>query len=798
MLMTNVSDVLRRIVKSRPEPKSSDSGCKVNGKFTFLNYRPWQLLLLVSLISMAYVGQRESQRILKKELAESLQTRLMAEETSLVAWISDRLLDVDFWVSNSELRQAMLKQISAVANAPENSPTLSDSEPSKSIGRTLSTFASHKGYVGYLLLDRSGVIVASNDNNGILAKAFPHNDGLVRTALDQEDFFSAPFRESDKNVMFVSALLRGNDRLVAGALLLLLDPEKEFSARLKSVRYGRTGENYAFNSAGKMLSETRFDSDLRRLGLITRRGILEIDLHDPGINLISHQITHVEAESRPLTKAVLAARNGTRGLDVDGYRDYRGVEVVGAWTWMPLFNIGLVTESDFDEAYYTINVTIGVVRAFAVVLILLVLVLFNLQSLANAARAATKAKSEFLSNMSHEIRNPMNGIIGMVDLLAGTPLNAEQKKYVRIFRKSGENLLKIIDDILDLAKVEGERYELDIGEFRTENLIRETTEIFAAVALSKGIKLTYRIDEDVPICVAGDALRIKQIITNLVGNAVKFTHEGSVKVRLGLNLFKNRNGLLCVSVSDTGIGISAAQQKLLFKEFSQADSSVTKKYGGTGLGLAISKKLAERMHGEVWATSEEGKGSVFFCTFTCTLLEKEDAGRSFASLTSTGRLQQKETGDVVVKSLLPNVEAEGQQAGMENSQRSLKILLVDDSEDNRLLVKALLSEFQHNITEAVNGEEAVNLAKSEDFDLILMDVQMPVLDGYSATQAIRAIETSSSRMRTPIVALTAYAGIAEIEKSIAAGCDLHLAKPVRREALARLVNDLIKTSENMV
>lgn len=377
-----------------------------------------------------------------------------------------------------------------------------------------------------------------------------------------------------------------------------------------------------------------------------------------------------------------------------------------------------------------------------------------------AAESANRTKSDFLASMSHEIRTPMNAIMGIADLLAKTTLTPEQDKYVQIFRRAGDNLLNLINDILDLSKVEASQLELERTGFALNDHLEKVIEMVAARAQEKGLALVCEIAPNVPTDLLGDPTRLRQVLLNLIGNAIKFTEAGEVSLRVALDEDSASTPVLHFTVADTGIGISDEKLNRVFDRFTQADSSTTRRFGGSGLGLTICKRLVELMGGRIWVESIVDKGSVF--SFIAPFEIWAEAG-------------ERATAPVGIDPDLP--------------LPALRILLAEDSPDNCLITVAYLEDTPYQLQIADTGAIAFEMFAAGAYDLVLMDRQMPVMDGLTATRKIRAWEIANNRPPVPIIALTASALKGDREMCLAAGCTAFLTKPIKQEVLLQAIRD---------
>ena len=517
----------------------------------------------------------------------------------------------------------------------------------------------------------------------------------------------------------------------------LLESVAEAARKLTSTRFCCSGAGYA---EGKFRVCTSSHADGNPCGAPGEASISN-DLY-PGLFGSRESIRFSEQEWREhALRGGLQAGSSLRGLMAARLVDARGRPT------------GLIMVSDKTERAEFSEEDEALLRQLALITSL---ALRHIES-RTTAEAASIAKSQFLANMSHELRTPMSAILGMTDLALAEGLPPGVRDYLQTARESADVLLDLLNEILDLSRIEAGRFELDCTSFSVSNAVEQVIKTLRVRAKEKGLALVYHMPSDIPEWVSGDPLRFRQILINLIDNAIKFTKTGRIAVQAAVKEKSPESATLEFAVSDTGIGISPDDQERIFIPFTQVDASTTRNYGGTGLGLTISRKLVQLMDWQIWVDSKPGQGSTFH--FTVTLKIQPGAALPKAGERRTPRA-------------VP--------------MRALTVLLAEDTPTNQKLAEYILTRRGHKVEIAHNGSQAVEMVKHSNYDVVLMDVQMPVMDGFQATAEIRAMP-DPSKARLPVIAMTAHALKGDAERCLAAGMDAYVSKPIQGDEFIEIV-----------
>lgn len=600
------------------------------------------ILVIIAIITSSGLTFALLRTYARDDLHKSLQTVLDTTSEAISLWSDTQKISVEAWARNPTviLLSAELLSVSGGRAALLEVPA------QDKLRKLFAPIIEAPTFEGYFVTDRNNINIASSRSENVgLKNLLAGNTGLLERAWAGETVISPPITSdvplpdpsgqlrSQRITMFVISPLSEAEGTVTGLLMLRLNPYHSFTSILTLGRIGDSGETYTINEAGMLVSESRFNNQLERAGIIEagETPVLSIQVRDPGRNLLPVRGINTQDEGWPLTlMARRLTKEKTPGHNLVGYRDYRGVDVVGAWTWNDELNIGITTEIDSAEAWASLRSATLYVIASAALLSLLSFIILRShmmmrQQIDTAVQAALQAvdadrlKSEFLANMSHEIRTPMNGVIGMLDLLQALDLPPRAERYTRIAYQSADILLSLLNDILDHSKLESSNVTLEFIDLSPQSVVERTLALLESKADEKNLEISASFAPDLPKTIKGDPVRLQQILTNLIHNGIKFTEEGSIKTTVSVWTNKaeaSGSGAedpvgLRFDVEDTGEGIPAHVIPLLFDRFQQADQSTTRKYGGSGLGLAICRQLSDLMGGSIEVHSTPGVGSRF-------------------------------------------------------------------------------------------------------------------------------------------------------------------------------------------
>ncbi|MCP4216542.1 MAG: response regulator [bacterium] len=786
------------------------------------------LIVLTSAVLSWYALSRIEKRT-RYELEYKLNTVLNVTHKSLKMWIHNHMNNIRYWTSEPDF----LLHLQDHLLVPRDGNSLLNSPDMKHICDFHRPFLSENNDTGFFIVDSGGTnLIAMEDqlvgrinpitNHGdYLESIFKGNKQLILPFLSGVPLPGPEGKQlTDTPVMFIGIPIHSADGSIIAACLVQIDPYADFTKIIHMPRTGTTGDTYAFDKKGRFISEGRFDDQLRTVGLLKneQRSILFAGVRDPGGNLPKGFKTEIKQDQWPFTKMAALAIAGDSGCDVNGYRDYRGVPVVGAWLWDNELELGITFETDLAEAYESFfmirQILLTVLSVTLVLFLIPTLVLFKgrknarkqtatltdineqlhleiaerkraetqlenyhsrLESIVDdrtrqltaanealmeakkGADSANQLKSEFLANMSHDMRTPLNGILGFTNLMLRKNPDEKSKDYLLKVSKLGDSLLVLISDILDFSQIEAGQLTLSPKTFLFEPFLQKIHSLYALQFQKKNVTFVIHRSGGLPRKVHQDDIRLLQVIFNLLDNAKKFTHQGEVTLSIS---YAEADDLVIVSVKDTGIGIAKHDLQMIFQSFTQSHSDSPPSERGIGLGLAICQKLVGLMGGDIRVESEIGRGSAFV----------------FSVPANTNHAQEIEVPHA------PPLQLD------EAIRKRISILVVDDYIVNRvILIEMLQAEGFESILEASDGHEAVDIALKCLPDIILMDIEMSEMDGNDAIKELR-----ESGFDAPILAVSAYALKNEIEGSMQAGADGYVTKPIDFKKLFSLMAKFLK------
>jgi signal transduction histidine kinase/CheY-like chemotaxis protein len=758
----------------------------VKKSFSNLNYTILlSLVVLITLAGLGWFGITYIEKEIKSNILSHLSSRLPNSIKMIKIWERKTKMDISLIASDKVLKKNIRFLAKRVNEDQGNTPKIINSEELKAIRQHLIPLCKNHSFTGFTIHNNDGLEIGSHSDETIGTESListPEGKRLFQLTGYGNTIVTLPFRiktplidregtvRQNSPAILVGSPIYNSAKEITAILIFYLRPEAVFTEIFGISQFGKSGENYAFDSSSRMLTRTRFEESLKKNGLLeaSSTSILNLKIKDPGGNLLKGFKPSLDRDKQPLTRMAKSALKQESGFDIEGYRDYRGVKVVGVWSWLSEFRFGVASEIDFDEAY---ELLFRVKNSFYGIFGLLILAAMGIIGLAwkqsqinlalmeatDMAEKANHAKSLFLANMSHEIRTPLNAILGFSQiLLRNKELDSTTRSSIGTIDTSGKNLLSMLNEVLDISKIEAGKMEIIPNNFNLNELLNNISQMFSLRTQQKNLKWNFSIPDN-EIYIFADETKLRNILINLIGNAVKFTQSGSITLKV--QLLENNNFLF--EVIDTGHGIPDEAIKSIFEPFSQEDKGA--KMGGTGLGLAISKKQLALMDSELKLESKVEVGSRFY--FQLHLAPANSQNLKPISL----------SGKVVRL-------AEGS---------SCKALITDDLKENREVLTGLLKDIRVTTFEAVDGLDCLKKVEEHLPDIIFMDMRMPNLRGE---EAIKSIIQKYGKNRFKIVSITASALNRHKDFYLNIGCHDYISKPFQEEEIFICLKNLLQVN----
>ena len=766
-------------------------------------------LAITMVLAGSYVATGWVEQANRRSLDKSLKTALDSASQGVQLHFQHHAAPALVWANDDRVRETTKKLL----KIPREQRTLL-AAPEQQILRTLfAPYMNISGLGGFFIIDKDGISIASmRDVNIGTANLLLNQPGFLQKVMAGQTLMSLPMKSdvplkdihghliNGLATMFVSTPILDDKGKAMAVLALRVSPDQSFGSVFSRARFGESGETYAVNDKGLMLSESRFNDDLAKMGLLNDplHADLQLEIRDPGVDLSLGEKSSTPRNQQPLTRMAASLAEHKSGMDLVGYRDYRGILVVGSWVWNNELGFGIATEINAVEAFNELKQTTATIHIGTLLLVLTISGLWYLfieirsevarnselaiiakksaEKEKHAADKANRAKSDFLSSMSHELRTPLNAIIGFSQLLeyGNNKLSEKQLEQVRDIRKGGDHLLSLINDILDLSKIEAGKMNISVEPISVTEVIDQCLDMIEPQIDKQGLVLENRNDHANAMVLA-DHLRLRQCLLNLLSNAVKYNRP---KGRVVMATEKMEGNILRLLVSDTGIGIPEKHRSRMFQPFNRLGIEASG-IEGTGIGLSLTKSLIEEMGATMGFASVEGEGSTFWfdmpmCEQTMGQHNKLTVVDDAYNKSSTNN-DKMSVDDFTGK---PNL-----------------ILYVEDNLANIRVMQSIVATMDHTkLISAETAAEGLHLAETNQPDIILMDGNLPDMHG---NEAVRRLKANKKTAHINVIGLSANALQKDMNKAMAAGCSAYVTKPIDIKNLLQVINELLNSDNDL-